>query len=345
MSFLELKDIVFYYAKEKPVLKDLNLNVERGEMLALLGESGSGKSTLLKIIAGFLIPQKGYVIIDGKDCTLVPPNKRDVGIVFQNYALFPHMTVFENIMYGLKVRGLNKSEATRRVEELLDILNIKDLANKKPSQLSGGQQQRVAIARALAVRPKILLMDEPMSNIDPKLRSKLRVEIKRIQREFNITTIYVTHDQDDAFEIGDRIAVLHEGSIERIDTPINILNNPESYYVASFFGYENIFPISEFKKANKSLSNYLEEKERLGYNYVGLRASALTISRENRYLGSQKQFTICGKVTQKIFKKEKIGYIVETEIGRLEAHTPDSSYNVGDYVYVTFSERDLVFLK
>ncbi|MEM4482197.1 MAG: ABC transporter ATP-binding protein, partial [Desulfurococcaceae archaeon] len=261
MSFMELRNIYFYYTKDKPVLKELNLKVERGELLALLGESGSGKSTLLKIIAGFLRPSSGRVLIDGKDFTEVPPHKRDVGIVFQNYALFPHMSVFENIMYGLKVRGISRDEANERVNELLEVLNIKDLANKKPTQLSGGQQQRVAIARALAIRPKILLMDEPMSNIDPKLRSKLRVEIKRIQREFNITTVYVTHDQDDAFEIGDRIAVLHDGSIEKVDTPLNILNNPETYYVASFLGYENILPISTLLDAFKAFEEVLREKE------------------------------------------------------------------------------------
>lgn len=343
MSYLELRNITFYYTREKPVLRDLNLRVERGELLALLGESGSGKSTLLKIIAGFLRPQRGQVIIDGKDYTNVPPHKRDIGIVFQNYALFPHMTVFENIMYGLRVRGLSRDETIKRVNELLEMLNIKDLASKKPSQLSGGQQQRVAIARALAIRPKILLMDEPMSNIDPKLRSRLRVEIRRIQREFNITTIYVTHDQDDAFEMGDRIAVLHDGVIERADSPLNILKNPETLYVASFLGYENIIPMDSLRNAIGPLKEVLNEKA--GYRYVGLRASSLAISRENPRVDNRNQFVFRGKIVQKIFKREKTSYIIETELGKLEVHSADNSYNVSDLVYVVFSEKDLVYLR
>lgn len=341
MSSFELLDITFYYSKYKPVLKDLYLKAESGELLALLGESGSGKTTLLKIIAGFLKPQKGKIIIDGKDHTNTPPHKREIGIVFQNYALFPHMTVLENIIYGLKVRHVPKTEALKMAYDLLEQLDIKELADRYPSQLSGGQQQRVAIARALVIRPKILLMDEPLSNIDPKLRSKVRTEIKRIQREFRITTIYVTHDQEDAFEIGDKIAVLHDGKIERVDKPVNILLNPETSYVASFIGYENIIPLTEFRRHFKDLEWVLKEKE--GYSYVGIRASNLKLS--HNHVANNNLYSIEGRVLLKTYKKEYIRNIVKTPIAVFEVHTFEDLFSEGDAVYVIINKKDMVFLK
>jgi len=344
VSTLELVNITHYYTKQNPVLRDLSLQVNRGELLALLGESGSGKTTILKIIAGFLKPQRGRVLIDGEDCTNTPPHKRGVGIVFQNYALFPHMTVLGNIIYGLKVRGVSKFEAAKIAMDLLERLDIRDLADRYPSQLSGGQQQRVAIARALAIRPKILLMDEPLSNIDPKLRSRVRTEIKKIQREFEITTIYVTHDQDDAFEIGNRIAILHDGRIEKVDTPMNILLNPETSYVASFIGYENIMPISRFKEHFKSLSKVLERKAEEGYSHVGIRAINLKLS--DRELNNEEEIiSVKGRIVLKAYRKDHVRNIVETSIATLEVHTPEDHFKEGDTVYIIINKKDLVFLK
>jgi putative spermidine/putrescine transport system ATP-binding protein len=341
MGYLILDRITFYYQKGEFILRNLNLSVNRGEILALLGESGSGKTTLLKIIAGFLRPKEGSIIIDSKDITNLPPNKRDIGIVFQNYALFPHMSVLDNIIYGLRVRRVPRTEALREAKELINLLNLSGLENKRPTQLSGGQQQRVAIARALIIKPKILLMDEPMSNIDPKLRSKLRVEIKRILKMFGITTIYVTHDQEDAFEIGDRIAILHKGVIENIDTPKNLLYNPKTTYVASFIGYENIIPIIKIKDTLD-----LDTDQHTHNTHVGIRASLIKLSKEP--LNSSSYITLKGRIELISHKKDKISYHVSTPIGVLEAHTHnefDEFLREGEEVYVNINKNNLVFLK
>jgi len=335
VKYLLLDNVTFYYQKGEYVLKDLNLSVNKGEILALLGESGSGKTTLLKIIAGFLKPVKGRVLIDGKDVTNLPPNKRDIGIVFQNYALFPHMSVLDNIIYGLKVRRVPREEAMKRAKELIELLNLSGLENKRPSQLSGGQQQRVAIARALIIEPKILLMDEPMSNIDPKLRSRLRTEIKRILKNLGITTIYVTHDQEDAFEIGDRIAILHRGVIENLDIPRNLLNNPKTVYAASFIGYENIIPITRIK----GLLDLGGEHE---CDYVGVRASLVKLSKEP--LHDNEHIVLRGTVEIVSYKKDKVSYQVFTPIGVLEAHAYEESFKRGEEVYVNIGRKDIVFL-
>jgi putative spermidine/putrescine transport system ATP-binding protein len=339
MGYLILDGITYYYQKDVFVLRNLNLSVNKGEIMVLLGESGSGKTTLLKIITGFLKPKEGRVIIDGKDVTNLPPNKRDIGIVFQNYALFPHMSVLDNIIYGLKIRKVPKAEAIKEAKELIDLLNLSGLENKRPSQLSGGQQQRVAIARALIIKPRILLMDEPMSNIDPKLRSKLRTETKKILKTYNITTIYVTHDQDDAFEIGDRIAILHVGVIENVDTPKNLLDNPKTTYVASFIGYENIIPITKIKDV---LSLSIDEHTN-SCTHVGIKASSIKLSREP--LDSNDYISLRGHVNLISYKKDKISYHISTSIGMLEAYAYDEFLKEGEAVYVNISRRSLVFLK
>jgi len=340
MKYLVLDNVTFHYQKGEYVLKNLNLSVDKGEILALLGESGSGKTTLLKIIAGFLKPKEGRVVIDGKDVTNLPPNKRNIGIVFQNYALFPHMSVLDNIIYGLKVRRTPREEAIRRAKELIDLLNLSGLENKRPSQLSGGQQQRVAIARALIIEPKILLMDEPMSNIDPKLRSKLRAEIKKILKKLNITTVYVTHDQEDAFEIGDRIAILHKGVIENADTPQNILRNPKTVYVASFIGYENIIPITRIRELLDLDVININERE---YTDVGIRATSIKLSGEP--LDNIDYVALKGRIELVSYKKDIISYQVRTSIGILEVHSYDGSFREGESVYANIYKKELVFLK
>ena len=340
MKYLVLDNVTFHYQKGEYVLKNLNLSVDKGEILALLGESGSGKTTLLKIIAGFLKPKEGRVVIDGKDVTNLPPNKRNIGIVFQNYALFPHMSVLDNIIYGLKVRRTPREEAIRRAKELIDLLNLSGLENKHPSQLSGGQQQRVAIARALIIEPKILLMDEPMSNIDPKLRSKLRAEIKKILKKLNITTVYVTHDQEDAFEIGDRIAILHKGVIENADTPQNILRNPKTVYVASFIGYENIIPITRIRELLDLDVININERE---YTDVGIRATSIKLSGEP--LDNIDYVALKGRIELVSYKKDIISYQVRTSIGILEVHSYDGSFREGESVYANIYKKELVFLK
>ncbi len=214
----------------------VSIEVKHGELFTLLGPSGCGKTTTLRIIAGLEKPDEGRVYFDDIDVTHVPPYKRNVGMVFQNWALWPHMTVYDNVAYGLKIRKLPKDEIDRRVKEVLRLVGLEGLEKRYPHQLSGGQQQRVALARALVVEPRVLLLDEPLSNLDARLRIRMREEIKRIQKKLGITTIYVTHDQEEAMSISDRIAIMHRGKILQIGTPEYVYKNPANLFVASFIG-------------------------------------------------------------------------------------------------------------
>lgn len=221
------------------IIDNLHLVVKKGEMVSLLGPSGCGKTTTLRMIAGFLIPDKGDILLNGKDVTLLGPEKRPSAMVFQNYALWPHMTVFNNVAYPLKVRKLSKPEIEKRVHEALNLVNLMHHKDSRPSQISGGEQQRVALARALVQEPDILLLDEPLSNLDAKLRVKVREDIRDLQRRLGITTVIVTHDQDEALSISDRIAVMNAGKIEQFSTPQELYDRPETEYVANFIGSLN----------------------------------------------------------------------------------------------------------
>ncbi|MFJ2758793.1 ABC transporter ATP-binding protein [Nocardioides sp. NPDC087217] len=222
------------------VVQDLSLDVEPSEFLTLLGPSGCGKTTTLNMIAGFTVPDAGQVLLGGKDVTREPPNRRDSAMVFQQYALFPHMTVEENVAYGLKMHKEPKSEIRARVAEALERVGLQGRGGRRPLQLSGGQQQRVALARAIVVRPKVLLLDEPLSNLDLKLREHLRLEIKHLQRDLGLTTIFVTHDQTEALVMSDRIAVMQGGRIEQLASPAEIYSAPVSEFVAGFVGQSNL---------------------------------------------------------------------------------------------------------
>ncbi len=222
------------------VLKDVNLKIEPGEFFAFLGPSGCGKTTLLRLIAGFNIAQTGRVMVGGNDISSLPPWKRDVGMVFQSYALWPHMSVAKNVAFGLEERKLPKDEIAARVDQALDLVNLKHLKDRKPSQLSGGQQQRVALARTIAVRPKVLLLDEPLSNLDAKMRVQVRRELRDLQQELGITTIFVTHDQEEANTICDRIAVMSDGVVQQVGTPMALYDRPANLFVANFLGTANI---------------------------------------------------------------------------------------------------------
>ncbi len=220
---------------------NVTLEVAGGELVALLGPSGCGKSTLLRIVAGFLEQSQGKVVIGGRVVDSLPPNRREVGIVFQNYALFPHMTVADNIAYGLDARGDSRSEQRTRVADMLRTVRMEAFADRKPGQLSGGQQQRVALARALAVRPRVLLLDEPFAALDKNLRLDMQIEIKRLQRQFALTAILVTHDQEEAMSIADRIAVMNKGRIEQLGSPVAIYDSPQTLFVNDFIGSSNRF--------------------------------------------------------------------------------------------------------
>lgn len=242
--YLQLKNLTKEFNTKKAV-DNLSLSINKGEILCLLGPSGCGKTTTLKIIGGFLKPTSGNIIIEDEDITKLPPEERPVSTVFQSYALFPHLTVMENVIYGLKFKGYKKKEAIKKGEEYLDIVGLSEYKNRKIQQLSGGQQQRVALARSLIINPKVLLLDEPLSNLDAKLRIKMREEIKDIQQKFNITMIFVTHDQEEALSIADKIAVMNEGILEQIGTPEEIYNSPCNAFVLNFIGSANTLQLSE----------------------------------------------------------------------------------------------------
>ena len=225
-----------------PAVRDVSLKVRNGEFLTLLGPSGCGKTTLLNLIAGFLEPERGEIFIDGELVTRVPPYMRSIGMVFQNYALFPHMTVNQNVAFGLKMRKVPPDEIGRRVAQALEMVRLPGMGERSPRQLSGGQQQRVALARALVINPKVVLLDEPFSAIDKNLRGEMQVELKQIQKRVGITTLFVTHDQSEALSLSDRIAVMSHGGIEQLSEPAQLYRNPASSFVASFIGDINRLP-------------------------------------------------------------------------------------------------------
>jgi putative spermidine/putrescine transport system ATP-binding protein len=241
MSFLVLKGIQKRFGPTLAV-EDFNLSAEKGEFVSFLGPSGCGKTTTLRMIAGFEPPTAGSISVDGTDITFRPPNRRNIGMVFQSYALFPNMTVADNVGFGLRVRKRPKDQIRKRVGELLELINLPDKGSRYPWQLSGGQQQRVALARALAIEPQVLLLDEPLSALDAKIRVALRKEIRSIQRQLGITTVYVTHDQEEALSLSDRVVVMSEGRIEQIGPPPEIYNFPATPFVASFVGTLNLLP-------------------------------------------------------------------------------------------------------
>jgi iron(III) transport system ATP-binding protein len=239
---------------EVTAVRDVNLDIEKGELVTLLGPSGCGKTTTLRMIAGFEFPTTGSITLDRHTINNLPPHKREMSMVFQSYAIFPHLTVFENIAYGLNVQHLPREVIRKRVDQVLDLVHLEGYGDRAPTQLSGGQQQRVALARALVMQPKVLLMDEPLSNLDAKLREEMRTEIRRIQKAMNITSVYVTHDQIEAMTLSDRIVVMNAGLIEQIGTPVEIYRFPNSRFVADFIGRANFVPGAVRQRYDSKLS-------------------------------------------------------------------------------------------
>ncbi len=287
MGKVTLKNISHKFDKEN-VLNNINIEIQDGELFTLLGPSGCGKTTLLRIIAGFIKPSVGEVYLSDENITNLSPEKRDIGIVFQNYALFSHMSVYENIAYGLKIKKLSKKQIIETANRYLDLVGLYEYKDRKIDELSGGQQQRVALARSLAVEPKVLLLDEPLSNLDAALRDKMRDEIHRLQKTLKITTVFITHDQREALSISDRIAVFNFGECIQIGTPTDIYNNPQSTFVANFVGETNTLAIN-----NK---NIYQRPELIKLHKTNINNSLIK-----------------GTIIQKSFNGSTIDYIVKTD--------------------------------
>ncbi len=314
--FLQVKNIKKTFDDHIAVNK-LNFEVNKGELVCLLGPSGCGKTTTLRIIGGFLKPDEGEIIIDGEDVTNIPPEKRPVSTVFQSYALFPHMTVIQNIVYGLKFKGYSKKEAYKKGEEYLKLVGLEKEKNKKIPELSGGQQQRVALARSLIINPKVLLLDEPLSNLDAKLRIRMREEIKAIQKRFNITMVFVTHDQEEALSIADKVLIMNKGKLEQIGTPKEVYDNPNNQFVLDFIGFSNI------------INN---EKDNIKF-----------VRPENIIIDNQ-QGDIKGRIEKINFLGSIIEYIIKTDKGIYKVHKTNDKFNdfqVNTKVYISFIERSL----
>lgn len=287
---LELKDIKKAFSKEE-VLKEISLSIEKGEFITLLGSSGCGKTTTLRIIAGLETPDSGQVFLDGKDVTALPPEARDVNTVFQNYALFPHMTVADNIGYGLKLKKTPKAEIKKRVSEMLELVQLPGYEKRKPSELSGGQKQRVAIARSLINNPKVLLLDEPLGALDLQLRRTMQLELKKLQKKLGITFIYITHDQEEAINMSDRIAVMNHGVFEQIGSPDEIYNHPKTSYVATFVGNANILKGTVEKTEDEILK-------------VSLAGETVSVASEGRSLKVGTPVTMAVRSENLIFDEE-----------------------------------------
>ena len=323
-------------------LHGVSLNIEKGEFFTLLGPSGCGKTTLLRMIAGFNSIEGGDFYFGENRINDVPAHKRDIGMVFQNYAIFPHLTVEENVAYGLKARKVDKKEIDRRVKEALELVQIAPLATRKPSELSGGQQQRVALARAFVIEPSVLLMDEPLSNLDAKLRVQMRSIIKKLQRRLGITTIYVTHDQEEALAISDRIAVMNQGRVMQVGTPSEIYAKPENPFVAGFIGVSNFLNCDVTKceggMAKVSIKGELDIDVPVRKSYTG---KAQLSARPEQLFFSETGMP--GKVMFSTFLGDFIEYEVELFDGQtliINEYTKDTAkvHEVGENVFISFDD-------
>jgi putative spermidine/putrescine transport system ATP-binding protein len=334
------------------VVQDFNLDVGRGEFVSFLGPSGCGKTTVLRMVAGFEEPSSGRIVVAGKDVTRLKPNQRNVGMVFQAYALFPNLTVAQNVGFGLKVAGMPKADADRRVAEMLNLIKLPEFGDRYPYQLSGGQQQRVALARALAPKPKLLLLDEPLSALDAKVRVSLRDEIRTIQKELGITTIFVTHDQEEALSISDRIVVMYGGKAEQVGTPFEIYNRPATKFVANFVGTLNVLEgvVSDAAAGKVRISSQeLSLKGKLNGSKTGDQLS-LALRPEAIALGPKPghDASLQGQIADVHF----LGSVIRVRVGLGSGIVSLDTFNnsatppptVGDKTEISFSSNDLLVL-
>ena len=347
---IQLKDIVKRFGTLEAV-NHVSLEIHDGELFTLLGPSGCGKTTILRLIGGFHKPDQGEIFFGGKTVTGIPPYERNIGMVFQNYALWPHMTISDNIAYGLKLKKFSRSEINEKVSSVLKLVNLTGLGNRYPGQLSGGQQQRVALARALVLNPDVLLLDEPLSNLDAKIRLQVRAEIRKLQKELAITTIYVTHDQEEALTLSDRIAVINVGKLQQIGSPRDLYQRPENPFVADFIGINNLIPgdVQEVNAAERwmkvktkvaPLICFSDERFKPGDRcVVSVRPETASISQSE---DASKGFnSIGGAVNFASYIGNAIRYDVEIDhdvIFRVDVQNPweHRLFSIGDKVIVSF---------
>ena len=348
MEFLKLQNLTAAYDQEI-VLKKMNLEVKQGELLSLLGSSGCGKTTTLRIVSGFLKQREGSVFLEGQEISKTHPSERGFGYVFQNYALFPHLNVEDNVGFGLKQRKVVREGINKKVFEMLDMVDLTAFAGKRPMELSGGQRQRVALARALAISPRLLLMDEPLSNLDAALRVKMRMEIRRIQQEHNISALYVTHDQEECFSISDRVAVMNEGLIEQLGTPEEIYSSPATSFVARFVGFEN-FIHGILENRGKKLWFAVEKggiSIPISESSIPDKSSVVVALRPDGFelrASESRKKGIPGKVKVATYLGKGYRHLVETELGELIADTKDEMFAAHTNVIVIPKSDSMILL-
>ena len=333
---------------ETVAVDNVSCSFEAGTLTTLLGPSGCGKTTSLRIIAGLERATEGKILIDNEDVTILPATDRDVSMVFQSYALFPHMSVIENVSYGLKMINVKKEEYTEKSIETLKLVNLEGYENRMPSELSGGQQQRVAVARAIVLKPKVLLFDEPLSNLDAKLRRQVREDIREIQQKLGVTTIYVTHDQEEALAISDKVIVMNKAVIAQEGSPKDLYNNPKNKFVANFIGDANVVSAEIESKESNSYKiklaemkiNIISEKNMTGNISVALRPEKININK------NKSENNINAKVTNASFVGSSYQYILSTNIGKIYVISKDTinTFKINDEVFLSFNEKDVKVL-
>ena len=347
-TILQLQGISKSFA-DKRVVYPLDLDIRHGEFITLLGPSGCGKTTLLRLIGGFERPDGGTIRLAGQDITRLPPNQRPVNTVFQSYALFPHMSVYDNVAYGLRAERRPRAEVESRVREVLNMVQLGELAGRRPDQLSGGQQQRVAIARAVIKKPRLLLLDEPLSALDYKLRKQMQIELKRIQRELGITFLFVTHDQEEALSMSDRVVVMRAGHVEQIGTPRDVYENPRNLFVARFVGEINVFDaevtevLGDGRLVGQIEGRRITLPARKGGFVVGDALHVLLRPEDLRLLPPEREEGFQGEVVERNYKGMTLESVIRLESGHqllasefFDESDPDFDYRLGERIRVTW---------
>ena len=338
-------------------VRDFSLEIAAGAFVSLVGPSGCGKTTMLRMIAGFIAPSRGTIELNGRvlssPSASLPPEKRGMSMIFQSYAIWPHMTVAENVAFGLRLRRLPAHDISRRVEEMLAVVRLSNLGTRYPAELSGGQQQRVALARAVIIQPEILLLDEPLSNLDANLREEMRFEIRRLHDEFKMTTVYVTHDQSEAMVTSDQIVVMNQGAVEQIDTPYALYNAPRTQFVATFIGRTNFLAATrdggkvDFRGFSLSADQF-DRLEDLGSQLLfSLRPQSIRVSQSKPAGSAEGEFWVQGRVLRRSYFGDRWDYAIDPGGGLsiLASTEPRQQCEVGEMVWIAVNPRDMVAIR